>query len=57
MSRWARLLTGSGCGSCERQGSGSDGVIYVETKPYEDLAPGDRVLVRGKTIDSFNADV
>src|ERR1700752_3418701 len=23
--------------------------IYVETKPYKDLAPGDRVLVRGTT--------
>ena len=31
--------------------------IYVETKPNEDLAPGDRVLVRGKTRDSFTADV
>jgi hypothetical protein len=23
--------------------------IYVETKPFQDFAPGDRVLVRGKT--------
>ena len=31
--------------------------IYVETKPYKDLAPGDRVLVRGTTRDSFTADI
>ena len=31
--------------------------IYVETKQNEDLAPGDRVLVRGKTRDSFTIDV
>jgi diguanylate cyclase (GGDEF)-like protein len=31
--------------------------MYVETKPNEDLAPGDRVLVRGKTRDSFTPDV
>jgi diguanylate cyclase (GGDEF)-like protein len=31
--------------------------IYVETKPFQDLAPGDRVLVRGKTRDSFHPDV
>jgi diguanylate cyclase (GGDEF)-like protein len=31
--------------------------IYVEAKPNEDLVPGDRVLVRGKTRDSFTADV
>ena len=31
--------------------------IYVETKANEDLAPGDRVLVRGKTRDSFTQDV
>jgi diguanylate cyclase (GGDEF)-like protein len=31
--------------------------IYVETKGYENLAPGDRVLVRGKTRDSFTTDV
>jgi diguanylate cyclase (GGDEF)-like protein len=31
--------------------------IYVETKPNQDFAPGDRVLVRGKTRDSFNPDV
>ena len=31
--------------------------IYVETKRNEDLFPGDRVLVRGKTRDSFNTDV
>jgi diguanylate cyclase (GGDEF)-like protein len=31
--------------------------IYVETKPDEDLVPGDRVLVRGKTRDSFTTDV
>ena len=34
-----------------------DEAIYVETKGYEDLAPGDRVLVRGKTRDSFTTDV
>jgi diguanylate cyclase (GGDEF)-like protein len=31
--------------------------IYVETKPFQDFAPGDRVLVRGKTRDSFHPDV
>jgi diguanylate cyclase (GGDEF)-like protein len=31
--------------------------IYVETKRNEHLSPGDRVLVRGKTRDSFNTDV
>jgi diguanylate cyclase (GGDEF)-like protein len=31
--------------------------IYVETKPNEALAPGDRVLVRGKTRASFTTDV
>ncbi|MGA2168488.1 MAG: GGDEF domain-containing protein [Terracidiphilus sp.] len=31
--------------------------IYVQTKPNQDLAPGDRVLVRGKTRDSFRPDV
>ena len=31
--------------------------IYVETKAYEDLDPGDRVLIRGKTRDSFTPDV
>ncbi len=31
--------------------------IYVETKAYENLAPGDRVLVRGKTRDSFSTDI
>ncbi|MGA7857759.1 MAG: GGDEF domain-containing protein [Terracidiphilus sp.] len=31
--------------------------IYVETKTNEDLVTGDRVLVRGKTRDSFTADV
>jgi len=31
--------------------------IYVETKPNEDLAAGDRVLVRGRTRDSFTTDV
>jgi diguanylate cyclase (GGDEF)-like protein len=34
-----------------------DDAVYVETKPNEDLAPGDRVLVRGKTRDSFTVDV
>jgi diguanylate cyclase (GGDEF)-like protein len=34
-----------------------DEAIYVETKPNEGLAPGDRVLVRGKTRDSFTVDV
>lgn len=31
--------------------------IYVETKRNEDLEPGDRVLVRGQTRNSFNTDV
>jgi len=31
--------------------------IYVETKPNQDLALGDRVLVRGITRDSFRTDV
>jgi diguanylate cyclase (GGDEF)-like protein len=31
--------------------------IYVETKPNENLFPGDRVLVRGRTRDSFTPDV
>ncbi len=31
--------------------------IYVETKPNQDLSLGDRVLVRGKTRDSFRTDV
>jgi diguanylate cyclase (GGDEF)-like protein len=31
--------------------------IYVETKPGEDLVPGDRVRVKGKTRDSFTTDV
>jgi len=31
--------------------------VYVETTPLQDLAPGDRVLVRGKTRDSFHPDV
>jgi diguanylate cyclase (GGDEF)-like protein len=31
--------------------------IYVETKPNKHLVPGDRVLVRGKTRDSFTPDV
>lgn len=31
--------------------------IYVETKQNQGFAPGDRVLVRGKTRDSFNPDV
>jgi diguanylate cyclase (GGDEF)-like protein len=31
--------------------------VYVETKAYQDLAPGDRVLIRGKTRDSFTPDV
>jgi diguanylate cyclase (GGDEF)-like protein len=31
--------------------------IYVETKPNEDLAAGDRVLVRGRTRDSYMPDV
>ena len=34
-----------------------DDAIYVETKAYENLAPGDRVLVRGKTRDSFTPDI
>lgn len=35
---------------------GSD-AIYVETEMNEDLVTGDRVLVRGKTRDSFTVDV
>ena len=31
--------------------------VYVETTPLQDLTPGDRVLVRGKTRDSFHPDV
>ena len=31
--------------------------VYVETERNEDLAPGDRVLVRGKTRESFTVDV
>ena len=31
--------------------------IYVETRPNEDLHPGDRVLVRGKTRKSFSVDI
>ncbi|HUD56073.1 MAG TPA: GGDEF domain-containing protein [Terracidiphilus sp.] len=31
--------------------------IYVETKPNEDLALGDRVLIKGKARDSFTPDV
>ncbi len=31
--------------------------IYVETKAYGNLALGDRVVVRGKTRDSFTPDV
>jgi hypothetical protein len=31
--------------------------IYVETKPNEDMRPGDRVLVRGRTRDSFTPDL
>jgi len=31
--------------------------IYVETKANEDISPGDRVLVRGRTRDSFTPDV
>jgi diguanylate cyclase (GGDEF)-like protein len=34
-----------------------DEAIYVETKSNEDLLPGDRVLVRGKTRDSFTPDI
>ena len=34
-----------------------DEAIYVETKPNEHWTPGDRVLVRGKTRDSFTPDV
>jgi diguanylate cyclase (GGDEF)-like protein len=34
-----------------------DEAIYVETKGNDDLAPGDRVLVRGKTRESFTADI
>ena len=31
--------------------------IYVETRPNLDLVPGDRVLVRGKTLDSYRTDI
>jgi len=31
--------------------------IYVETKPNEAIVAGDRVLVRGRTRDSFTTDV
>jgi len=31
--------------------------LYVETKRDQNLVPGDRVLVRGKTRDSFGPDV
>ena len=31
--------------------------IYVETRPFQDLTLGDRVLVQGKTRDSFHPDV
>ena len=31
--------------------------IYVETRRNENFVPGDRVLVRGKTRDSFTTDV
>lgn len=31
--------------------------IYVQTQPNQDLTLGDRVLVRGKTLDSFRTDV
>lgn len=34
-----------------------DDAIYVETHPNEDLRPGDRVLVRGKTRKSFSIDI
>jgi len=34
-----------------------DEAIYVETRQNENLLPGDHVLVRGKTRDSFNSDV
>jgi diguanylate cyclase (GGDEF)-like protein len=34
-----------------------DEAVYVETKPQLDIAPGDRVLVRGITRDSFRPDV
>ena len=34
-----------------------DNAIYVETHPHEDLHPGDRVLVRGKTRKSFSVDI
>ena len=31
--------------------------LYVQGKPHESLVPGDRVLVRGKTRNSFGTDV
>ena len=34
-----------------------DAAIYVETKGNEDLTPGDRVVVRGKTRNSFTTDI
>jgi diguanylate cyclase (GGDEF)-like protein len=34
-----------------------DDAIYVETQRNEDLVPGDRVLVKGKTRESFSTDI
>jgi len=34
-----------------------DQAIYVQTLPNQDLSVGDRVLVRGKTLDSFQTDI
>lgn len=34
-----------------------DSAIYVQTKPEQNLLPGDRVLVRGKTHMDFRPDV
>ena len=31
--------------------------IYVQTKPNQALALGDRVLVKGKTRDSYRTDI
>jgi diguanylate cyclase (GGDEF)-like protein len=35
----------------------ADEALYVQTVAFQDLAPGDRIRVRGKTRDSFTPDV
>jgi diguanylate cyclase (GGDEF)-like protein len=34
-----------------------DEALYIQTQPGEPLVPGDRVLIQGKTRDSFTPDV